>query len=121
MVLSWEKRLARQHLREYTASTPYVNLHIILLPCQHDLGGTVVSRRDVSCHLGILNSREAEVADLKVAVLVDENIARFKVTVDDTGGMYIFQATLKRDMLARRPKQSYPRIYAPESDTGNIG
>lgn len=95
MVLSWEERLARQHLCEYTTSAPYVDLHIILLPCEHDLGGAVVSCRDVTSHLGILNSCQAEVTDLKVAVFVDEDIARFQVTVDDTSGVNIFQAALR--------------------------
>lgn len=37
---------------------------VVLLPGQHDLGRSIVSRRDVACHLGILQAGEAEVADL---------------------------------------------------------
>jgi hypothetical protein len=41
-----------------------------------------------------LNSGEAEVANLQVAVLVDQDVAGFQVSVDDAGGMNVFQAAL---------------------------
>lgn len=56
MVLSWEERFSIEHLCEYASSTPNVDLHVVLLPCEHDFGGTVVSRRDVAGHLRILNA-----------------------------------------------------------------
>jgi hypothetical protein len=111
MVLSWEKRLALQHLREDTTRTPDINLHIILLPCKHDLRRPVVSRRDISGHLGILQTGEAEVADLEIAVLVYEDVARLEIAMDDTCGVDIFETPLKEWVSTSDP---------PKGGVGNI-
>lgn len=71
VVLAREQRLALEHLGEDAAGAPDVDLDIVLLPGEHDLGGAVVSGRDVAGHLGVLDAGEAEVADLEIAVLVD--------------------------------------------------
>ena len=42
----------------------------------------------------VLDTGETEVANLEIAVLVDKNVARLEVTVNDTGRVDIFQATL---------------------------
>ena len=94
MVLSWEKRLALEHLGENAPRTPDIYFDIVLLPCEHDLGGSVVSSGNIACHLGILYTSETEIADLEITVLVYEDIARLQVTVDNTSGVHIFQATL---------------------------
>ena len=94
MVLAGEQRLALEHFRKDTSCTPDVHLHIVFLPCEHDFWGSVVSSGDITGHLRILYTCQTEIADLEVAVLVDQNIARLKVTVDDTRGMDIFQSTL---------------------------
>lgn len=99
MILPREQWLPFQHLRKYATGTPYIDLNIILLPREHDLGGAVVSCRDVACHLRVLDTGETEVANFEIAVLVDEDVARFEVTVDDAGGVDVFQATLEE--LAR--------------------
>lgn len=91
MVLSGEEWLALKHLREDAASAPDINLDIVLLPCEHDLRGAVVSSRDITGHLGILNTCQTEVADLQVAVLVNQNITRFQVAVDDACGVNVFK------------------------------
>lgn len=85
MVLAREQGLAIEHLGENAARTPDVDLDIVFLPRQHDFGGSVVSCRDVAGHLGVLDAGKAEVANLQIAVLVDKNVARLKVSVDDTG------------------------------------
>jgi hypothetical protein len=41
--------------------------------------------------LGILNTRQTEIADLEIAVFVDKNVARFKITMHYAGGMHIFE------------------------------
>jgi hypothetical protein len=64
------------------------------LPREHDLGRSVVSRRDIAGHLRVLDTCKTKVANLQVAVLVDENVGGFEVTVDNAGGVDIFQATL---------------------------
>lgn len=94
MILAREERSTSQHLGEDAPRTPDIDLDVVLLPCQHDLGGTVVARRDVASHLGVLDTGEAKVADLEVAVFVDEDVAWFEVSVDDAGGMYILEASL---------------------------
>ena len=63
MILSREKRLALQHLCKDTSCTPDINLNIVLLPREHDLGRSVVSCRHISGHLGVLNTGETEIAD----------------------------------------------------------
>lgn len=94
MVLSGEQRLALQHLGKDAAGTPDIDLNVVLLPREHDLGRSIISGRDITRHLRILDAREAEIADLQVAVLIDQDVAGFKVAMDDTCGVDIFQATL---------------------------
>lgn len=94
MVLSGEKRLSLQHLGKDASCTPDVHLHIVLLPCEHDLRRTVVSGGDVTRHLRVLYTGETEVADLEIAVLVDEDVAGLQVAVHDTSRVDIFQSAL---------------------------
>lgn len=95
MILAREQWLALEHLGKDAASTPYVNLNVVLLPGKHDLGSAVVPGRHVTRHLGVLDSRKAEVADLEIAVLVDEDVAGLEVTVDDACRVDIFQSSLQ--------------------------
>ena len=94
VVLSGEKRLALEHLGKDATSTPDVHLDIILLPRQHDLRSAVVSCGNVTGHLRVLDAGKAEIANLQIAVLIDKNVARLQITVNDTRGVDIFQATL---------------------------
>jgi hypothetical protein len=41
-----------------------------------------------------LYTGETEVADLQIAVFVDEDVARLQITVDNTSGVDVFQTTL---------------------------
>lgn len=95
MILSREQWLAFQHFCENAPSTPYINFYIILLPCKHDLWCSVVSCRDISGHLRILNASKTEIADLEVTVLVDENVAGLEITMNDSCRVDIFQSTLE--------------------------
>lgn len=95
VVLSREERLALEHLGENASCTPDINLNIVLLPCEHDLGRSVVSGGHVAGHLRVLDTGETEIANLQIAVLVDENVGGLKVTVDNTGGVDVFQTTLE--------------------------
>ncbi len=92
MVLAGEERLALEHLGEDAARAPYVDLDVVLLPGEHNLGCTVVASRHVTRHLGVLDARQAKVADLQVAVLVHQNVAGLQITVDDTCRVHVFQA-----------------------------
>jgi hypothetical protein len=95
VVLAGEEGLALEHLGEDAAGAPDVDLDVVLLPGEHDLGGAVVARRHVARHLGVLDAREPEVADLEVAVLVDEDVAGLEVAVDHAGRVDVFQAALE--------------------------
>jgi hypothetical protein len=94
VVLSWEQRLAFEHLSKDAACTPDVDLNIVFLPCKHNLRGAVVAGGNVAGHLRILYTGQAEIADLQITVLVDENVAGLQVSVDDTSRVNIFQSTL---------------------------
>ena len=96
MVLAWEKRLALKHLCKDAACAPDINLHIVLLPREHNLGRAVVSGRDITGHLRVLNTGETKVADFQIAVFVDENVAGLEIAMDDTGRVNIFQSTLSQ-------------------------
>ena len=89
-----EERLAGGHLGEDAACAPDVYLDVVLLPREHDLRRSVVSRRDIAGHLRVLDTGKAKVANLQIAVLVDENVGGFQVTVDNAGGVDVFQTTL---------------------------
>ncbi len=93
MILSREKRLALQHLSKDTSGGPDVDLHIVLLPGEHNLRRSVVPRRNITGHLWVLDTRKTEIADFQIAVLVDEDVGWLKVAVDDTGGVDVFQST----------------------------
>jgi hypothetical protein len=105
VVLSREKRLALEHLSENAARAPDINLHIVLLPREHDLWCSVVSGGNVSSHLWVLYTGETEVTDLEIAVLVYEDVAGLQVTVDNTSRVHIFQATLRRSAESRGVKE----------------
>lgn len=64
VVLAGEEWLALEHLCKDAASAPDIDLDIVLLPGEHDLRGSVVSRRDISRHLRVLYPGQAKVTDL---------------------------------------------------------
>ena len=97
VILPWEERLSLQHLRENASGTPNIYLDIVFLPCEHDLRGSVVSRRDITGHLGILNTGQTEVADLQIAVLVDQDVAGLEIAMDNACGVDILESPLFLD------------------------
>ena len=64
-VLAREQRLALKHFSENASCTPDIDRDVVLLPCEHDFGRPVVPSRDISGHLRILDTREAEITDLE--------------------------------------------------------
>ena len=92
MILAGKEGLPLQHFGEDAASAPDVDLDIVFLPGQHDLGGPIVPRRDVAGHLRVLDPSQAEIADLQIAVLVHEDVAGLEVSVHDAGGVHVFQS-----------------------------
>jgi len=50
---------------------------VVFLPGQHDLWCTVVACGYITRHLRILNTSQTEIANLEIAVLIDQNVAWF--------------------------------------------
>jgi hypothetical protein len=90
VVLSGEQRLSLEHFREDAARAPDVHLDIVLLPREHDLRCSVVPCGDIAGHLGVLYTGESEIANLEIAVLVDEDVTGLQITMDDTGRVHVF-------------------------------
>ena len=111
VVLSGEQRLALEHLSEDASRTPNVHLDVVLLPREHNLGRAVVTGRDVTRHLGVLYTGQAEIADFQIAVLVDEDVAGLEVTVDNTGRVDVFQATLCESARVLRVQRAACATY----------
>lgn len=95
MVLAREQRFAFQHLRKDTSRAPNVHFHVVFLPCEHDLWRTIISCRDIACHLRVLDPGKAEVTNFEIAILVDENVAGLQVAVHNAGGVYVLQTSLQ--------------------------
>lgn len=93
VIFAGEERFALNHFGKDTASRPDINLYVVLLPGEHDFWSAVVTSGDVSGHLRVLNTGKAEIADLEVAVFIDQDVARFEVTVNDACGMHVLQTT----------------------------
>mmetsp|Transcript_10540 Transcript_10540/g.20264 ORF Transcript_10540/g.20264 Transcript_10540/m.20264 type:complete len:203 (+) Transcript_10540:3852-4460(+) len=78
VVFTWEKRGSSNQLCEDAADAPHVDLLTILTGTQDDFRGAVPPCNyifsQVHC-FSVVPSRQAEVADFEVAVLVEEEIA----------------------------------------------
>lgn len=85
MVFTWKKGRPPEHLGKNASCAPHVDCVAILLPCQHDFWGPVISCHDIASHLVVLFPRESKVTDFKIAVVVNEEILGFQVTMDNTG------------------------------------
>jgi len=90
------------------------------LPREHDLGCAVVARGDIACHLDVADPCEAKVADLEVAVLVDEHVARFEVAVDDVGRVHVLRVRVRlscerRESATAKRAASRARVRSRET------
>lgn len=83
MVLSREQRLALEHFGEDTSCAPNIDLYVVLLPREHNLWRSVVPGGNIAGHLGILDTGQAKIANLEIAVLINQDVARFQVSVND--------------------------------------
>lgn len=95
MVFAGEERLGCEHLSENTSRAPDVHLHVIFLPGEHNFRCSVVSRRHITSHLRVLNSGQAKVANLEIAVFIDQDVAWFEIAVDNSSRMDVFETTLE--------------------------
>jgi hypothetical protein len=105
VILSREQRFSFEHFGENATSTPDINFDVILLPCKHDFWGSVISGGNITSHLWVLNARKTEIADFQVTVFVDEDVGGFEITMNDTGGMDIFETTLKEGLADCRKQK----------------
>lgn len=90
MIFSREQGLPFQHLGEDAAGAPNIDLDIVLLPREHDLGRPVISRRDIAGHLRVLYASQAEVAYLQVTILIDKDVAGLEIAMNDSGRVDVF-------------------------------
>ena len=95
VIFAGEQGLSFKHLREYASCAPYINFHVVFLPCKHNLRGTIVSSRNIARHLRVLNTGETKVANFQVTVLVHKDVAGLQVAVDDSCRMYVLQSSLE--------------------------
>mmetsp|Transcript_6182 Transcript_6182/g.19829 ORF Transcript_6182/g.19829 Transcript_6182/m.19829 type:complete len:367 (+) Transcript_6182:79-1179(+) len=99
VVVAGEQRLAQQELAEDAAAGPDVYCLSVLLACEHDLRRAVPPRHDVLRQLprraearrevGLDASSEAQVADLEIAIRVDEEVRRLQVAVQHVGRVHV--------------------------------
>jgi hypothetical protein len=101
VVLAWKQRLAFEHLGKDAASAPNIHFHIVLLPGKHDLRGSIISRRNVTRHLWVLDPSKAEIANLQITIFVDQDVAGLEISVNDTGRVDIFETSLATGLRPR--------------------
>lgn len=90
IVLSREENFSQNHLRQNTSDAPDIYSIGVFLPSQYDLWSSIVSCGDIASHLLVLFSSQPKVTDFQVAVVVEQDVARFEVAMDDTGRMNEF-------------------------------
>ena len=90
-LLPLEDGSASQKLRQYAADAPQVNRRRVVREAEHDFRSTIPARRDVFRHearigrlwIEVESTGEAKVADLELAVGIDEKISGFQVSMQD--------------------------------------
>mmetsp|Transcript_9359 Transcript_9359/g.13666 ORF Transcript_9359/g.13666 Transcript_9359/m.13666 type:complete len:324 (-) Transcript_9359:236-1207(-) len=86
VIAAGQEGLPKQELSVYKGGTPHVNLCVVVGIIAQQFWGTVPSRHNVFCLIGVhLSSGQTEIANDQVAVGVDENIGGFQVAVHDAG------------------------------------
>lgn len=98
MILAREEWFPFQHLRKDATRTPDINFNIVFLPREHDLRRSVVACRDITSHLRVLDTGQAEITDFQIAILIDKDIAGFKIPMDNACGVDIFQTSLTKGL-----------------------
>ncbi|KAG5462802.1 MAG: hypothetical protein BJ554DRAFT_3486, partial [Olpidium bornovanus] len=98
VVPAGKQRPPAEHLREDAPDGPHVDCLGVLLERQHDLRGAVPAGGDVLGHeaggrrVGAARAaRQPQVADLEVAVGVEQQVARLQVPVQDVRRVHVLQ------------------------------
>lgn len=90
-----EKRLAGSHLGEDAANGPHVNTSGVLAATEQNFGRAVPESDDlvgVSAERNTKGASQTKIGQLQVALLVDEQVLRLQVTVQDAVGMAVARA-----------------------------
>lgn len=93
-ILAGEKRLSAEHFSKNATDRPDVNGLGVLLEGQHDFGRAVPAGSDVFSHeTGVVllrsgGSGKTEIADLEIAVGVEEEVGRLQVSVQHVGRVH---------------------------------
>ena len=90
-----EKRLTGSHLGEDAANGPHVNTSGVLAATEQNFGRTVPESDDlvgVSAERNTKGASQTKIGQLQVALLVDEQVLRLQVTVQDAVGMAVARA-----------------------------
>ena len=104
-----KERLSSEHLSQHTTHAPDINSFGVLSGSQQDLRGPVPSGSDVLGEdilvvvlLVLDGSHQSEVAQLGLAVFVDEYVRRFDVAVNEAGRVDVEEGFghLVEDVLA---------------------
>jgi len=94
VIFSGEQGLATQHLSQDTANGPNINGLGVLLESQHNLRGSVPAGCDVFSHeTGVVFLRggrasEAEIANLEVAIGIEEQVGWLEISVENVCGVH---------------------------------
>lgn len=95
--VTWEEGLAGSHLGEDAADGPHVDTSGVLAATEQDFGRAVPESDDlvsVSAERNTESAGQTKIGQLEVAFLVDEQVLRLQVTVQNTVGVAVAR-TLK--------------------------
>ena len=90
-----EERLAGSHLGEDTADGPHVDTSGVLAATEQNFGRAVPESDDlvsVGAERDAEGASETEIGQLQVTLLVDEQVLRLQVTVEDAVGVAVASA-----------------------------
>jgi len=96
--VTWEERLAGSHLGEDAANGPHVDASGVLATTEQNFGRAVPEGNDfvgVSAERNTKSASQTEISQLQVALLVDEQVLRLQVTMQDTVGVAVARALEK--------------------------
>lgn len=105
VVSSLEDGLASEELGKDTAHGPDIDGRRVVLETQHNLRRSIPPRSNVLCHeassclltscfwVRLESSGQAKVANLELTVGIDEEVSRFQISMQHTGGVDVLETT----------------------------
>jgi hypothetical protein len=86
IVVTWKQRSTAQKFSEDTADTPHVKSICVVTGIQDNFWSSVPPGDDVfsqSCCGLFISSGQSEIANLEIAIFVEQQVAGLQVSVDD--------------------------------------